>query len=101
MSEAKSWKDLGLTLEESNNWKSKGYTIDKAITYQKWERAGFGISESDEWMKIESDHAKLYCGVRQGITLGAPIGLIIKNKVAKNCPPKIKRIISSTIKNQR
>ena len=35
-------------------------------------------------MKIESDYAQLYCGVRQGVTLGAPIGLIIENKVAEN-----------------
>ena len=35
-------------------------------------------------MKIESDYAQLYCGVRQGITLGAPIGLIIENKIAEN-----------------
>ena len=35
-------------------------------------------------MKIESDHAKLYCGVRQGVSIGAPIGLIIENKDSKN-----------------
>jgi len=35
-------------------------------------------------MKIESDFAELYCGVRQGRTNGGPIGLIIKNKDYKN-----------------
>ena len=31
-------------------------------------------------MKIESDFAQLYCGVRQGRTNGGPIGIIIENK---------------------
>jgi len=31
-------------------------------------------------MKIEKDHAEIWCGVRHGKTLGAPIGLIIRNK---------------------
>ena len=35
-------------------------------------------------MKIESDFAELYCGVRQGKTNGGPIGLIISNKDHKN-----------------
>ena len=35
-------------------------------------------------MKIVSDFAELYCGVRQGRTNGGPIGLIIKNKDYKN-----------------
>ena len=35
-------------------------------------------------MKIESDFAELYCGVRQGKTNGGPIGLIIENKDYKN-----------------
>ena len=35
-------------------------------------------------MKIESDFAQLYCGVRQGCTNGGPIGLIIENKDYKN-----------------
>ena len=30
-------------------------------------------------MKIEKDMAEIYCGVRLGLTIGAPIGLIIKN----------------------
>ena len=31
-------------------------------------------------MKIEKDHAEIWCGVRHGKTLGAPVGLIIRNK---------------------
>ena len=30
-------------------------------------------------MEIEKDMAEIYCGVRLGLTIGAPIGLIIKN----------------------
>jgi len=35
-------------------------------------------------MKIESDFAQIYCGIRHGYTIGAPIGLIIENKDSKN-----------------
>lgn len=31
-------------------------------------------------MKIEKDHAEIWCGVRHGESLGAPIGLIVRNK---------------------
>ncbi|SVC23875.1 uncharacterized protein METZ01_LOCUS276729, partial [marine metagenome] len=31
-------------------------------------------------MKIEKDWAEIWCGVRYGQTLGAPIGLIVRNK---------------------
>ena len=31
-------------------------------------------------MKIETDFAELYTGVRHGVSLGSPIGLILKNK---------------------
>ncbi len=31
-------------------------------------------------MKIEKDHAEIWCGVRHGESLGAPIGLIVLNK---------------------
>ena len=31
-------------------------------------------------MKIEKDRAEIYCGVRHGMTLGSPIGLILPNK---------------------
>ena len=35
-------------------------------------------------MKIESDFAEIYCGVRLGRSLGGPIGLIISNKDHEN-----------------
>ena len=37
---------------------------------------GFGRGDR---MKIEKDQAEMYCGIRLGHTIGAPIGLIIKN----------------------
>ena len=38
---------------------------------------GYGRSKR---MKIEQDHAEIYCGVRHGKTLGSPIGLILPNR---------------------
>ena len=35
-------------------------------------------------MKIEKDRAEIWCGVRHGQTLGAPIGLIVRNKDWEN-----------------
>ena len=35
-------------------------------------------------MKIEKDQAEIWCGVRHGQTLGAPIGLIVRNKDWEN-----------------
>ena len=35
-------------------------------------------------MKIEKDRAEIWCGVRYGQTLGAPIGLIVRNKDWEN-----------------
>ena len=35
-------------------------------------------------MNIESDYPQLYCGVRQGQSLGGPIGIIIENIDYKN-----------------
>ena len=42
---------------------------------------GYGRSNR---MKIESDYPQLYCGVRQGETIGAPVGIIIDNLDYKN-----------------
>jgi len=58
-------------------------SLDEDYIKTQLQRRQRGHGRSNR-MKIESDHAKLYCGVRQGITLGAPIGLIIENKDAKN-----------------
>ena len=40
-------------------------------------------------MKIEKDHAEIWCGVRHGKTLGAPVGLIIRNKDLENWTRKM------------
>jgi len=40
-------------------------------------------------MKIEKDHADIWCGVRHGKTLGAPVGLIVKNKDWENWTMKM------------
>ena len=40
-------------------------------------------------MKIEKDHADIWCGVRLGKTLGAPVGLIVKNKDWENWTMKM------------
>lgn len=35
-------------------------------------------------MRIESDHAEILAGVRQGLTLGSPVGLMIRNRDWEN-----------------
>tara|TARA_A100001037_G_scaffold306704_1_gene354322 strand:- start:5934 stop:7094 length:1161 start_codon:yes stop_codon:yes gene_type:complete len=40
-------------------------------------------------MKIESDYAEIWSGIRHGKTIGAPVGLIIKNKDWKNWTKKM------------
>ena len=40
-------------------------------------------------MKIESDYAEIWCGVRHGETIGAPVGLIIRNKDWENWTKKM------------
>ncbi len=40
-------------------------------------------------MKIEKDHAEIYCGVRHGKTLGSPVGLILPNKDWENWTTKM------------
>ena len=40
-------------------------------------------------MKIEKDRAEIWCGVRHGKTLGAPVGLIIRNKDWENWTKKM------------
>tara|TARA_B100001750_G_scaffold240246_1_gene249610 strand:- start:264 stop:1268 length:1005 start_codon:yes stop_codon:yes gene_type:complete len=40
-------------------------------------------------MKIEKDRAEIWCGVRHGQTLGAPIGLIVRNKDWENWMKKM------------
>ncbi|MBC8346780.1 MAG: chorismate synthase [Candidatus Marinimicrobia bacterium] len=40
-------------------------------------------------MKIEKDHADIWCGVRHGKTIGAPLGLIVRNKDWENWTKKM------------
>jgi len=40
-------------------------------------------------MKIETDRAEIWCGVRHGESLGAPIGLIVRNKDWENWTKKM------------
>ena len=40
-------------------------------------------------MKIEKERAEIWCGVRHGKTLGAPVGLIIRNKDWENWTRKM------------
>ena len=40
-------------------------------------------------MKIEKDHAEIYSGVRHGVTMGSPVGLLIPNKDWKNWTNKM------------
>ena len=60
-----------------------GLSLDEDYIKTQLKRRQMGFGRSSR-MKIESDFAQLYCGVRHGYTLGAPIGLIIENKDSKN-----------------
>ena len=57
--------------------------IDENFIREQLSRRQKGYGRGSR-MKIESDFAQIYCGVRHGITIGAPIGLIIENKDFKN-----------------
>jgi chorismate synthase len=53
-----------------------------AISHELWRRQqGFGRGGR---MKIETDRAEIVAGVRQGQTIGSPIGMIIRNSDWKN-----------------
>ena len=53
--------------------------IDENFIREQLSRRQKGYGRGSR-MKIESDSAQIYCGVRHGFTIGAPIGLIIENK---------------------
>ena len=57
--------------------------IDENFIKEQLSRRQKGYGRGSR-MKIESDFAQIYCGVRLGITIGAPIGLIIENKDSQN-----------------
>ena len=54
---------------------------DYILTQLQRRQRGYGRSNR---MKIESDYPQLYCGIRQGHSLGGPIGIIIENLDYKN-----------------
>ena len=54
--------------------------IDENFIREQLSRRQKGYGRGSR-MKIESDSAQIYCGVRHGITIGAPIGLIIENNI--------------------
>ena len=60
-----------------------GLDIDEEYIRIQLKRRQMGFGRSSR-MKIESDFAQIYCGIRHGYTIGAPIGLIIENKDSKN-----------------
>ena len=60
-----------------------GLSIDKEYINFQLSRRQKGYGRGSR-MKFESDFAQIYCGVRHGITIGAPIGLIIENKDFQN-----------------
>ena len=43
-------------------------------------------------MKIETDRAEIYTGVRHGLTLGSPVGLVLPNKDWENWTQKMASI---------
>ena len=60
-----------------------GLPIDEDYIRVQLKRRQKGYGRSRR-MKIETDYAQLYCGIRHGETLGSPIGLIINNNDSKN-----------------
>jgi len=65
-----------------------GLDIDEEYIAGELKRRQMGYGRGKR-MKIESDRAELYTGVRHGKTLGGPIGLIIPNKDWENWKKKI------------
>lgn len=56
-----------------------GLPIDVASINRELERRQWGYGRGGR-MKIEQDQVELLSGVRHGLSLGSPIGLLIKNK---------------------
>jgi len=60
-----------------------GLPVDVTAIDRELERRQFGYGRGGR-MKIEQDQVELLSGVRHGLTLGSPIGLLIKNKDWQN-----------------
>jgi len=62
--------------------------IDETYIHKQLQRRQLGFGRGKR-MKIESDYAKIYTGIRLGKTLGSPIGMMIQNKDWKNWKNKM------------
>jgi chorismate synthase len=56
-----------------------GLPVDAGHINRELERRQWGYGRGGR-MKIERDHAEIISGVRHGLTLGSPLGLMIENK---------------------
>ena len=65
-----------------------GITIDEEYIARDLFRRQQGHGRGGR-MKIEKDHAEIYSGIRHGISLGSPIGLLLPNKDWKNWTKKM------------
>ena len=60
-----------------------GLKISEEIIFEQLLRRQKGYGRGGR-MKIENDYAEIISGVRNGITIGSPIGLMINNNDWKN-----------------
>jgi len=65
-----------------------GLTISEKYIKEQLTRRQMGHGRGGR-MKIEKDHAEIWCGIRHGETLGAPIGLLVRNKDWENWDKKM------------
>jgi|TARA_B110000438_G_scaffold51282_1_gene51675 chorismate synthase len=65
-----------------------GLTISEKYIKEQLTRRQMGHGRGGR-MKIEKDHAEIWCGIRHGGTLGAPIGLLVRNKDWENWDKKM------------
>ncbi len=65
-----------------------GLEVDEEYIAVQLKRRQLGYGRGKR-MKIESDRAEIYAGVRHGKTLGSPVGLIIRNKDWENWEKKM------------
>ena len=65
-----------------------GLEIDEAFIANQLFRRQQGHGRGGR-MKIESDRADIYTGVRHGLTLGSPVGLVLPNKDWENWTKKM------------
>ncbi|MDP6570475.1 MAG: chorismate synthase [Candidatus Marinimicrobia bacterium] len=65
-----------------------GLEIDEAFIANQLFRRQQGHGRGGR-MKIESDRAEIYTGVRHGCTLGSPVGLVLPNKDWENWTQKM------------